>query len=1134
MMHPPTRPRPAARRLLFALGCALFALLGTHGPAGAAPPPISFVEPTVVPTPASATDFYRNFTGVAKGDFNGDGHLDFAATYADHSNYNAYGQIEIALGNGDGTFGTPAVIKIPQTASGGEVDGSAILAKDFNGDGHLDLVVTTSNSTVLIFPGYGDGTFAAPTSFALPASANSLQAGDLNGDGKLDLVALIPSTNQVAVLMGNGNGTFAAPVLYTVDANASDMALANVDGKNGLDIVVAAGVVDCLLNSGNGTFAAKRTSVAGNKDLLSLYVADFDGDGKPDVVAAGSGQVADQGGYHGTSFVFLKGVGDGTFLSPATTNDFSVNGDNPTRFYTENVTPDLNGDGHPDVVFASEFSNTLTVGYGDGKGNFSLSFVAGSGGSGLPNTNVEAATPFGFVFGSFTGQPLPDILVASQGDNDGPGGLSLVRANPAKPGAFLSAYLYSTGDANQYVGGLNDLSFALGDFLHNGTVSLAALGNENDGHGLYFKGVDVVPGNGDGTFAPELPYPLKPIMSSANYPSGADNYDLASADFNGDGLPDLIYNTAAGYNDSPLPFETLTFGEGNGQFGNGSSVSTNFTGGNPANAPIQIAPFGGPGRLGFAVQENENGSSHVFVYLYGTGGANTFTQTADLAPGQINDLSSFAAGDFDGDGKADLIIHTYNPERLWFYKGNGDGTFQAPAASSPGIQRLFCSATADLNGDGKLDLIFGTDNSIMVLPGNGDGTFGQPAYYPVPGGSANGLAVADFNGDGHPDVAVAGAVDAVVLPGVGDGTFGPAQRFATGFHGGTAFVHTADLNGDGRPDLVYSTGGEGDGNIHFSVLLAAVPSAHTHLLWNNADGKAAFWDVDGQGNLMGLVTYGPFTDGGQNVWHATSMATGPDGVSHVVWNNPDGKVALWTVQTNGSVTSTTGFGPYADGSSLWQATGVSVGPDGMIHLLWTNPDRKAAFWNVTPSGSVTGVTGYGPYFDGSNPWIAIGVSTGPDNVSHLVWANTDGHGAFWDLGADGSIASVTGYGPYTDGSASNLWYSQGVSTGPDNVSHLLWNNVDAKSAFWSLNNAGAVSSVSGYGPYADGSSLWRATALATGPDDASHLLWNNPDGKAALWLLGPTGGIATVTGYGPYTDGSPSTPWNAVAVSVGP
>ena len=50
-------------------------------------------------------------------------------------NYNNHGDIEIALGNGDGTFQTPSVIPIPLNANGGEVDGGAILAKDFNGDG---------------------------------------------------------------------------------------------------------------------------------------------------------------------------------------------------------------------------------------------------------------------------------------------------------------------------------------------------------------------------------------------------------------------------------------------------------------------------------------------------------------------------------------------------------------------------------------------------------------------------------------------------------------------------------------------------------------------------------------------------------------------------------------------------------------------------------------------------------------------------------------------------------------------------------------------------------------------------------------------------------------------------------------
>ena len=216
----------------------------------------------MVPT-LPTTDTQRSFNGVAKGDFNGDGHLDVAALYTDHANNNNFGEIEITLGNGDGTFQTPTKINIPQTSTGGEVDGIAILAKDFNGDGKLDLAVTTSNSTLLIFMGKGDGTFQTPVSYALPANANGLQAGDVNGDGKLDLVVLLSSANQVGVMPGNGDGTFELPTTYAVDANPQDMALADVDKKKGLDIVVCTydgASIDCLLNNSNGTFAAQRST----------------------------------------------------------------------------------------------------------------------------------------------------------------------------------------------------------------------------------------------------------------------------------------------------------------------------------------------------------------------------------------------------------------------------------------------------------------------------------------------------------------------------------------------------------------------------------------------------------------------------------------------------------------------------------------------------------------------------------------------------------------------------------------------------------------------------------------------------------------------------------------------------------
>ena len=826
-----------------------------------------------------------------------------------------------------------------------------------------------------------------------------------------------------------------------------------------------------------------------------LYVADFDGDGKPDVVAGGTGQV---NGGHFANILFLKGVGDGTFLSPSASNDFPSAGNFGQRVLSENVAPDLNGDGHPDVLFSCGSENLFTEGISDGHGGFSLQYFAADGGSGIPNTIISGPQPTSFVFGNFTSQARPDIVVASRNTNGGPGGLSLLRANPAKPGAFLTAYAYSTGDPTYNVGNLYDLDFALGDFLHNGKVSLATTGNGANA----FRGIYVVPGLGDGTLAPTLPYPLAPIQSNANDPGNVTAlYGLASADFNGDGLPDLVYTTGGGEPNS-APYEIYSFGQGNGQFGSGGAISPP-SGDTPDNSATEIAAFGGPGHLGFANMVNVNGTNHIQVFLYGTGGANTFSMTADLAPATISDAHGFAAGDFDGDGKADLIIHTGNPERLNFYKGNGDGTFQPPVQSSPGIAYLFSSKTADLNGDGNLDLIFGTYGGIIVLLGNGDGTFQQETTYGAPGNEdIQGIAVADFNGDGHPDVAVAGADDAVVFPGVGDGTLGAPLSFATGFQGSTAYVHVADLNGDGRPDLVYSSGGNAN-NIHFAVLLnGGGKLSDKHLLWDNTSGEAALWNVFADGTFTSS-TFGPFAG-----WTARAVSGNPDSTSHMLWTNTNGEVSLYTVTLGGTVTHTE-YGPFPG----YTAVALSQGPDGKSRILWNQTSGQASLWTVSVGGVVTHRE-YGPF----KGWTANAVATGADNFDDLLWNNVSGQAAGWRVNpADGTYTSQL-YGPYTG------WKAVSVSAGTDSVPHLLWDNVNGTTNLWNASFTSPGFTFHLYGPYGG----WTAKAIATGPDTLTDILWDNTNGTTSLWGVDTSTGQFSAHQYGPYSG------WSAVAVSAGP
>ncbi|MEU4120267.1 FG-GAP-like repeat-containing protein [Kitasatospora sp. NPDC028055] len=190
-------------------------------------------------------------------------------------------------------------------------------------------------------------------------------------------------------------------------------------------------------------------------------------------------------------------------------------------------------------------------------------------------------------------------------------------------------------------------------------------------------------------------------------------------------------------------------------------------------------------------------------------GTGLSTDHADPYPAGPSDpgMTNLTAGDFNGDGKKDLVAVEVSTGKLWLYPGSGSGTLGSRVEiGTGGWNGMSNLAVGDLNGDGGDDIV-ATEKStgkLWLYPGNGHGIEGRIELGSGGWNGMNNTAVGDFNGDGVADVVASenSTGKLWLYPGRG-GYLGDRVEIGTsGWNGMNKIVSPGDMNKDGKDDLV--------------------------------------------------------------------------------------------------------------------------------------------------------------------------------------------------------------------------------------------------------------------------------------------------------------------------------------------
>jgi len=704
---------------------------------------------------------------ISSGDFDGDGDKDIIFSTTDF--YPAVYAIQNNLGN---YSEEPIQVTSLFTDSPNVFYSVPFIVLDFDNDGKDEVVVydqvdNGGTERIIIYKYDGENfVIFKKLTTTNDFSVRQLRHGDINKDGKVDFLYSTNIANKIYYLESNSNNSYSLKDFSTNPNFPNQFVLGDMDGDDWPDIIQFDMNFKITIhrNNQNGGFTFNQNLGASFTTITKIVISDLNNDDKNDIVVLGNN----------TDYIELFTQNSGNTY---TSSQITFNGTSGTDI----LVYDYNNDLKQDILLSGSINVPFTqrgfIMLDNTDNGFDLSFYTEPSLSPVRLIHVE-------------GGPNPKILTMNSGKN--------ILIHTREPSAIIF-------ENNIPFGSIFDFSRTT-DLNKDGYDDIVATN-------VFGNSITIYYGIGDGTYN-------KPKYLLTEGPP----YDLEIADFNNDGMPDIIYSI--GTSPSANVGLLLTDIQGN------LSISKTFSG--STGYHMVVNDFNKDGFTDFF-----NGST----INYGSSTGNFI----DYSPG-INSVSSITTGDFNADGYGDLAIGTSSGIVILTGKsGYIMDEWQNILTSDPVSEIV----TSNLNQDQYNDLIVLTSGGHAIQYINNNGTFTETNL--TISGTPLKTVTADFNKDNFVDIAILADNNKInLLTGNGSGSFILFNTYSTN-QDFFKRLHVSNVNSDLIPDLVLIPSVSGSVALMLNDLVIEPTQKPNAITINNitdVDALISLTQGDGNGRIV--------------------------------------------------------------------------------------------------------------------------------------------------------------------------------------------------------------------------------------------------------------------------------------------